>query len=478
MKAPKIQILLSLFLLDAHSVSAQEDNFNDGDDQGWTHGDPLGGLGAGPIASFALTGGKYRISTAASPNPASAGPGRGGSFRADVIYENSFFISVDIPAYASLEQAFGVLAMVQPNPGLRATDGYSFTYQPVTNDIQITRVLNEAQELSLSNDDLLVSPGDALRLVFFGVNGVMEGRIYRLDDLSTPLQVSNGYDTTYTSGINGLVVLNNQADAAGTSDATFDNYVARKDGIPKVELVEDDGGEFLVRYPDWGLDYELLKSTSLADGSWNPLGGNQISRFDGFIHHAGEFVIEPTAFYRLRDKNILPKGAACIPNPSFEARTLLLANFPGYYDGVNPIEGWTTDTSAGLNPIYDGQSPFANNGRIPHGRRVAFIQSAGSIVHSLSTTITGLRPGLNYQVTFQANSRDGYAVPSASWSLNGGFFVPFAANPVFGENEYQIISGDFLATAETATLVIRNQTADDSAVLVDKFEISLLPIPD
>ena len=133
------------------------------------------------------------------------------------------------------------------------------------------------------------------------------------------------------------------------------------------------------------------------------------------------------------------------------------------------------DTAGGINPTFNAESPFADNGRIPHGLRVAFGQSSGNVAHDLSTVITDLSPGLIYRVTFRANSRAAKSLPTSSWSLNGGAFVPFSSNPDGGDNEYNTISGEFLATAETAALVIRNQTADDSAVLVDLFEITMAP---
>ena len=64
-----------------------------------------------------------------------------------------------------------------------------------------------------------------------------------------------------------------------------------------------------------------------------------------------------------------------IPNPSFEADTFTVS--PGYVSGQTPaaITGWTADPTdhVGLNPA-GGLSPFANNGIIPDGTNVAFIE--------------------------------------------------------------------------------------------------------
>jgi len=84
--------------------------------------------------------------------------------------------------------------------------------------------------------------------------------------------------------------------------------------------------------------------------------------------------------------------AQTIPNPSFEADTF--TGWPGYIAtaGNHAITGWTAsnDAKVGLNPA--GGSPFADNGAIPDGKNVAFIQSQDEAT-TLSTTITGLTVG-------------------------------------------------------------------------------------
>lgn len=159
-----------------------------------------------------------------------------------------------------------------------------------------------------------------------------------------------------------------------------------------------------------------------------------------------------------------------IPNPSFEEDTS--TPFPGY----RVITGWT-GASVGLNPA--GGNPFADNGVVPDGTTVAFLQGGGSNDLRLSTTITGLTPGVTYEVSFRSNSRAGTAAPNASWSLNGGVFVPFTCSPAVGAgNPYYTVIGSFTATDTTAPLEIRNVTADDSAVLLDDFRIVARQLPD
>lgn len=175
---------------------------------------------------------------------------------------------------------------------------------------------------------------------------------------------------------------------------------------------------------------------------------------------------EPRRFFAMAQRDApVPQ----IPNPSFEEDTFTV--WPGYL-GPNggAITGWAGAPSSGLNPA--GGNPFADNGAVPHGHNVAFIQSSDDAAQMLSTTMTGLIPGVVYQVSFRANSRAGTAAPSTSWSLNARAFVPFTASPaVGGTNPYYTITGSFTATGSTAPLRIRNQTAADTSVLIDDFRI-------
>src|SRR5262245_23120679 len=94
-------------------------------------------------------------------------------------------------------------------------------------------------------------------------------------------------------------------------------------------------------------------------------------------------------------------SAQTIPNPSFEANSFTV--YPGYISGNTQIVGWTTTDSAhtGLNPVSGGiPNPFADNGTVPDGANVAFIQSVGGN-SSLSTAISNLTVGQTYKVNFR-----------------------------------------------------------------------------
>lgn len=167
-----------------------------------------------------------------------------------------------------------------------------------------------------------------------------------------------------------------------------------------------------------------------------------------------------------------------IPNPSFEADTF--TTFPGYVSANGPITGWTGTPAewVGLNPA--GGSPFANNGAIPNGSNVAFIQNNRtnpSEPATLSTTITDLTPGTTYRVTFRMNARGGNTptlkiyVDGLPVLLASGAEGLATAN-VTASNPYWYVAFDFLASAASQTLALVNDATGDQTLLVDDFKIA------
>jgi hypothetical protein len=214
---------LAALFLPAIAARAQSDDFNDGNDTGWTHYSPLGSFGGG--GTFSFPNGGYRIQAPASPSRASLGPGRAGSFLTNNTY-SQFYVSVDLVDWDNTrDQAFGILARTT-NMGLGTTNGYAFTYATDGPSIDISKVTGE-QASNLGTAVVTLDPAKDYRRIFEGTGASLSGRVYDLANLGTPVAVATASDATYASGVNGLFVFDNGA--AGTdapSDATFDNFSA------------------------------------------------------------------------------------------------------------------------------------------------------------------------------------------------------------------------------------------------------------
>jgi hypothetical protein len=173
-------------------------------------------------------------------------------------------------------------------------------------------------------------------------------------------------------------------------------------------------------------------------------------------------------------------AAEIIPNPSFEINSF--TNPPGYVSSNSPIAGWTTTNPnrAGLNPATG--NPFADNGAIPDGANVAFIQSGTN--SSLSTIISVLTVGETYKVNFRVNARanggtspPGPHMPNLKVAIDGADLLSAIVTNVDNENSlnksYQYFAFDFTAAATSQMMTLRNDaTNNDNTVLLDNFSIA------
>jgi hypothetical protein len=158
-------------------------------------------------------------------------------------------------------------------------------------------------------------------------------------------------------------------------------------------------------------------------------------------------------------------------NPSFEADTF--GNFPGYVSGNTPITGWSALGGHGINP-GTSFSPFADNGVIPHGTKVAFMQADGP----MTQRVTGFTPGEIYYVHYYENSRGGN-VPGIAVTITDDtntltLVAEHVVTSVGGSNPYyEVSSQSFIATAAEMTLafVKSNPRGGDNTVLVDNVAI-------
>jgi hypothetical protein len=173
---------------------------------------------------------------------------------------------------------------------------------------------------------------------------------------------------------------------------------------------------------------------------------------------------------------------SCLPmiNPSFELDTFTV--LPGYaLNGNGPITGWSSPNNSGVNPVVGvplaAANPFSDNGTIPHGSQVAFMQHD----FSMSQVVSGFTVGAQYYVQYYENSRgwNNGTVPFLEVKIGGVTIVAaHAVLPVGGTNPYHhMISSTFTATSNSLELAFikSNPQGDDTTALIDNVCISLRP---
>lgn len=287
--------LWSCFL--AVSATAQTDNFDDNNDNGWTRLDLIGSALGSPLAEFKVQSGRYHLSCPGSPDPDQAGPARAGTYRPDAVYTD-FRVVVDVASWDdSLDQAFGILARIQEGPGPGNLGAYSVNYQPQDHDLEINRIDSE-QPSNLARMSIFLEPGETYRFVFIGKAGLLTAAVYARSEPLLPLIVLSAEDSTYESGNCGLFIFN--AAGTGPADATFDSYEASVPTSPELTLGEDAAvaGAVITTWPRAASDWHLEFSADL--NSWEEVtkGGNLSG--DG-LQLTFSAPAKGTGFFRLRE---------------------------------------------------------------------------------------------------------------------------------------------------------------------------------
>jgi len=173
-----------------------------------------------------------------------------------------------------------------------------------------------------------------------------------------------------------------------------------------------------------------------------------------------------------------------VENPGFETGTFKV--YPGYArQNGDAIPGWKYEGSVGINPVFapKPKHAFSDNGHIPEGRQVAFLQNCGT----LSQEIAGFEQGKRYRVCFRENARHNNAPdrnPRLRVTLGGEVVVSeHAVLPVTRIDDHtvpyaRVESAVFTAPRDGAfELVFETTFPDRVAVLLDQITIEELPEP-
>ena len=283
---------------------AQSDDFNDGDDAGWTRLDPIrmylfATTGQDfPQNTWTVTDGKYRLQSAPTPNPA-LGQGRVLSLRSEV-YSN-FHLSIDLIDWdASKTNAMALCARIG-TPGPTTTRGYLFGYISGQNYLDLVRLQNEGTKPipGVVQVPIVLTPKHGYRLTFTGKGAQLVGRLYDLADLNNPIAEMAGSDDNYADGTGGLAVFPLAASVLGVGDATFDNFAATDRERPRLTAEIKSFGEKLLSWPQYeGEGYVLQKTTSLsADVIWTDITDNIFPSGESFFLDVTDLGDQ---FYRLK----------------------------------------------------------------------------------------------------------------------------------------------------------------------------------
>jgi hypothetical protein len=166
-----------------------------------------------------------------------------------------------------------------------------------------------------------------------------------------------------------------------------------------------------------------------------------------------------------------------IINPSFETDNVPAS--PGY----GAITGWTVTGFEGSSGINNSTGPFANNGAIPDGQKVAFLHEPSVSGYkqggTIRQTVSGFTVGAQYRLRYFENA----FLPDPLFhntaylqaSVGGAVVVPtHEVLKVGGTNPYVLkVSEPFTATAESLEIAFTTAGRYDYTVLLDN--ISVLP---
>lgn len=271
----------------AESDPAPRDNFNDGNDTGWTRHNPIG------TGSFSLPNGGYRIASTASPDPVNFGPARAGSFLNGVTMSD-FCVETDVVEFTAAEDtSLGLLARVT-SIGAGTLNGYSLTYQTQDSDLEINRINGEQPTNVARTSGVTLDPAHRYRMVFAGRGDRLQGWIYDLTAPLIPVVTVSGSDTEWTTGAVGYVVF---SDGNTAASATFDTFSVSNGSPPALSVRATESGPRLWWSRYASLCHTLQRSRDLTTWESVPDAITMSGRIAEIIP---PFVAaEPKYFYRL-----------------------------------------------------------------------------------------------------------------------------------------------------------------------------------
>jgi hypothetical protein len=216
--------VISLFafaLFCAASFADDETDFSVTPPGSWLRSNPVG------IGVYSFTGGVARLS---GPAPSTffyniSGPARLALFGPTTFSQT--VISADLVAWGATRNIPGVIARAT-NIGLGTTCGYSFGVIPSTGEVAVHRVTGELPTPISAVTFITLTPGHSYRIMLICTGSIITGRIFDVANLAYPIIELSAVDSTYTSGLAGIL---NSTDGQVAIDVSFDHFLAW-DGTP------------------------------------------------------------------------------------------------------------------------------------------------------------------------------------------------------------------------------------------------------
>lgn len=290
---------LAIILLGAAAppLAAQSDNFNDGNDTGWSHysltafGIPYGGTSY-TFPNDDSTGKAYHIEVAATgTDPYGVKNARGGSYLPTPTYTSRFSVASDLLSWSTTGRPTFGLMWYMHSIGLGTTLGYVGTWSPNAANIYLSMVYTEGQAYyfaALNKDgDLTLNSTDRIRMEVSSHDGqtfVMTA--YNLLEPNTPWCSAIGQDTAWygIGGSSGFLIFNEDYPATYGASATFDNYFASEPAANAMPAMVTDvypppGGKCTTIYAtntvmilnrDTSVTYDNASIALCLDGVWLP----------------------------------------------------------------------------------------------------------------------------------------------------------------------------------------------------------------
>ena len=283
----------------AAGLHGQSDNFNDGNDTGWSRSDPVaealgqpvGGLGS----TWTVSNGAYTLDAVTSPDSA-AGPGRLGSLRQGVVYSN-FCVAVDmLPGWDAKPDQVVRDSGARPARSRTRNDQRLRLHLPTNGpDVQISLLTGEVPTEVAAPIDVTLDPLKTYRMVFMGDGEYLEGRIYESPDLVNPVVIASGFSSDHAQNTAGLVIYDNGGGQGAV--ATFNNYDASALVPPELKITALSPSEIQIEWPAGPLCYKLQRSQTFAAGSWQDVPLADIT-YGAVTFHVQESVAG-SKFFRL-----------------------------------------------------------------------------------------------------------------------------------------------------------------------------------